>query len=64
MLDRLEQGDPLPLTATLLYFAAPGSPAEGRLLAYDRISVGGLGLSSASIERITLPVPRPAPAGG
>src|SRR6185437_13009272 len=41
-------GDALPLDASLLYFAKSG-PDRGRLLAYDEVTVGGLGLTSVSI---------------
>ncbi|WP_432544734.1 metallophosphoesterase family protein [Kineococcus sp. SYSU DK002] len=54
-LDRLADGEPLPLSATLLYFgpgAAPGDPA--RLLAYDEVTVGGLGLAEVNLQRTVL----------
>jgi predicted phosphodiesterase len=45
---RALQGDePLPLTASVLYF----DPATHRLLAYDRITVAGLGGTGATIDR-------------
>lgn len=51
-------GHPLPLEATLLYFAegpsVPGQPSRQRLVAYDEVTVGGLGLASVSIERTTI----------
>lgn len=57
-LDRLTRGTPLPLEATLLYFAAddPTSPpgSERRLAFFDNVSVGGLGLASASLQRTTV----------
>lgn len=53
-LQRLTEGDPVPLEATLLYFAKSG-PDAGRLLAYDDVSVGGLGLTSVSINRTLVP---------
>lgn len=49
-LEALGQGDPLSLTATLLYFGTSGD-REGRLVAYDEVTVGGLGLASVTIER-------------
>jgi predicted MPP superfamily phosphohydrolase len=58
-LRRLEEGDPIPLQATLLYFAAVGERA-GSLVAYDDVTVGGLGLSSVTIER-TVPDRDPEP---
>jgi predicted MPP superfamily phosphohydrolase len=53
-LESLEQGEPLPLSASLLYFAASGE-REGELVAYDEVTVGGLGLSSVSIDRVVVP---------
>ena len=52
-LESLEQGEPLPLSASLLYFAASGD-REGQLVAYDEVTVGGLGLSSVSIDRVVV----------
>lgn len=52
-LQRLSDGEPLSLSATLLYFQTSG-PRAGRLLAYDQVVVGGLGLASVSIERTVL----------
>ncbi|HZI98580.1 MAG TPA: metallophosphoesterase [Actinomycetales bacterium] len=49
-LEALGEGEPLSLTATLLYFATSGD-REGRLVAYDEVTVGGLGLASVTIER-------------
>jgi predicted MPP superfamily phosphohydrolase len=42
--------EPVPLTATVLYFARTG-PRAGLLLAYDDVTVGGFGLASVSLER-------------
>jgi predicted phosphodiesterase len=50
---KAEAGHAVPLTATLLYFARGGQD-RGRLLAYDEVTVGGLGLTSVSIERTVL----------
>lgn len=50
-LDSLEEGDPVPLEASLLYFASSGE-REGELVGYDEVRVGGLGLSSVSIDRV------------
>lgn len=65
-LQRLTDGDPVPLEATLLYFAKTG-PDAGRLLAYDEVTVGGLGLTSVRIDRTLVPqdelsAPRPSPS--
>jgi predicted MPP superfamily phosphohydrolase len=49
--------DPLPLTATVLYFARTGERA-GQLLAYDEVTVGGFGLASVSLQRTVV---RPDP---
>lgn len=66
-LQRLTDGKPVPLEATLLYFASSG-PDAGRLLAYDEVTVGGLGLTSVSIDRTLVPKkevnpPTPTPTG-
>jgi predicted MPP superfamily phosphohydrolase len=66
-LRRLGEGEPLALSATLLHFAADG-PHAGRLTAYDQVTVGGLGLTSVTIERTVVdpdaePAPTPAPSG-
>lgn len=66
-LQSLTDGKPVPLEATLLYFASSG-PDAGRLLAYDDITVGGLGLTSVSIDRTLVPKkevnpPTPTPTG-
>jgi predicted MPP superfamily phosphohydrolase len=53
-LERLEEGEPLPMTATLLHFASTGERA-GHLVAYDEVTVGGLGLTSVTVERTTVP---------
>lgn len=52
-LRRLGEGEPLALTATLLHFATSGERA-GTLVAYDEVTVGGLGLTSVTIERTVL----------
>ena len=52
-LQRLADGNPLPLQATLLYLQRSG-PNAGALLAYDEVSVGGLGLTSVSIDRTVI----------
>lgn len=46
---------PEPLTSTLLYF----DPRSDRLVAYDRITVAGLGAAAASIERHVVQVAAP-----
>ena len=43
----LDDGDPLPLTCTVLYFDSE----TGRLRAYDRITVDGIGRTGARIQR-------------
>ncbi|WP_369069163.1 metallophosphoesterase [Kineococcus terrestris] len=53
-LARLAAGTPVPLSATLLYFAASGERA-GRLVAYDEVTVGGLGLAEVSLQRTVVP---------
>jgi predicted phosphodiesterase len=52
-LNRLADGAPLPLSATLLYFGTSGDDA-GKLLAYDEVTVGGLGLAEVSLQRTVL----------
>ncbi|SDE38195.1 Predicted phosphohydrolase, MPP superfamily [Blastococcus fimeti] len=49
----LEGEYPEPLTCTVLYFAA----STGRLQAYDEITLGGLGESEVTIQRIVIPLP-------
>ncbi len=53
-LTRLEQGAPLAMSATLLRFAS-GGPRDGELIAFDQVTVGGLGLTSVTIERTVVP---------
>ncbi len=67
-LQRLTEGTPVPLEATLLYLRSSG-PDAGRLLAYDQVTVGGLGLTSVSIDRTVVdeeddaePSPTPSPS--
>ncbi|NAZ88694.1 metallophosphoesterase family protein, partial [Kineococcus indalonis] len=52
-LDRLADGAPVPLSATLLHFGTGGED-DGRLLAYDEVTVGGLGLAEVSLQRTVL----------
>ncbi|MGL5859523.1 MAG: metallophosphoesterase family protein [Angustibacter sp.] len=59
-LRRLTDGDPVPLQASLLYFAR-GGPDAGRLLATDEVTIGGLGLTSVSIDRTLVPRDQIAP---
>ena len=47
----LQGDDPLDLTARMLYF----DRETGRLVAYDDITMGGLGLVSVSIHRSQMP---------
>src|SRR5690625_4434629 len=49
-LERLFEGNPVPMEASLLYFAASGE-RDGELLAYDEITMGGLGLASVNLSR-------------
>jgi predicted MPP superfamily phosphohydrolase len=61
----IEQGQPLPLEATLLHVARGGERA-GQVVAYDEVTVGGFGLASASVKRTVVPPPqggtRPSPS--
>jgi multisubunit Na+/H+ antiporter MnhB subunit len=57
--DSFKQDQPVPLTATALYFAREGLRA-GQLLAYDEVTVGGFGLASISLERTAI---RPSKSG-
>lgn len=64
-LQSLTDGEPVPLEATLLYLRRTG-PDAGRLLAYDEVTVGGLGLTSVAIDRTVVPqqqdsTPAPSP---
>lgn len=59
---RLTEGNPVPLEATLLYFAKSGDRA-GQLVAYDDVTVGGLGLTSVSIDRTTVKPPKAGEPG-
>jgi predicted MPP superfamily phosphohydrolase len=59
-LQRLGDGEPLPMTATLLHFAKSGERA-GQLVSYDQVTVGGLGLTSVTVERTTIPPDSPQP---
>lgn len=66
-LDRLANGQPLPLAASLVYFARTG-PQAGRAVATDSITVGGFGLSSVNLQRSVIQeqkplVPSPQPSG-
>jgi predicted MPP superfamily phosphohydrolase len=49
----LQQEEPTPAEASVLYF----DRADGDLLAYDDITLGGLGLASAQIERTVVDPP-------
>ncbi|HET8615201.1 MAG TPA: metallophosphoesterase [Actinomycetales bacterium] len=60
--ERLTEGKPVPLEATLLYFAKSGDRA-GQLVAYDDVTVGGLGLTSVSIDRTTVKPPKQGQPG-
>lgn len=62
--DRLAEGRPVPLTATIVYIARSGERAR-QVVAYDDVTVGGFGLASVSLERTVIraedapPVPSP-----
>jgi hypothetical protein len=48
--DRLAAGEPVPLSATLIYLARSGARAR-QVVAYDEVTVGGFGLASVSLTR-------------
>ena len=52
----LDNGPPTPLEASVLYF----SRTTHELQAYDDITVGGLGLTSVSVERHIVTPPKPS----
>jgi hypothetical protein len=69
-LGNLADGQPLPLAASLVYYARRG-PRAGQIVATDAITVGGFGLTSVNLERTVVPPPSiplkrdiPKPAGG
>ncbi len=47
---RVSEGQPLPLEATVVYVARSGDRA-GQVVAYDEVTVGGFGLTSAAVAR-------------
>jgi len=53
---RLADGKPLPLAASLVYYARRG-PRAGQIVAIDAITVGGFGLTSVNLERTVVPAP-------
>ncbi len=53
---RLADGKPLPLAASLVYYARRG-PRAGQIVAIDAITVGGFGLTSVNLERVVVPAP-------
>ncbi|MGY1702956.1 metallophosphoesterase [Geodermatophilus sp. SYSU D00697] len=58
---RALQGEyPEPLTCTVLYLA----PSTGTLTAYDEITLGGLGETEVTIERVVVPPPSPEDGTG
>jgi predicted MPP superfamily phosphohydrolase len=70
-LERLSDGKPLPLAASLIHVATTGDRA-GRPVAIDAITVGGFGLTSVNLERTVIrpdetpdlePQPTPTPTG-
>jgi hypothetical protein len=56
---RLADGKPLPLAASLVYYARRG-PRAGQIVAIDAITVGGFGLTSVNLERTVIPPPTAA----
>jgi predicted MPP superfamily phosphohydrolase len=58
-----DRGEPVPLTATLVYLARRGTRA-GQILAYDQVTVGGLGLASISLSRTVVRGPDTATQSG
>ena len=56
-------GEPVPLSATLLYVARSGVRA-GQVLAYDEVTVGGFGLVSVSLQRTVVREAGAAPRAG
>jgi hypothetical protein len=52
-LGRLANGRPLPLAASLVYYARQG-PQAGKIVAIDAITVGGFGLTSVNLERTVI----------
>jgi hypothetical protein len=56
---RLADGKPLPLAASLVYYARRG-PRAGQIVAIDAITVGGFGLTSVNLERTVVPAPTAA----
>ncbi len=60
---RITEGEPVPLSATLLYIARSGERA-GEVLAYDEITVGGFGLASIALDRTVVRAESPALAPG
>jgi hypothetical protein len=53
---RLADKEPLPLAASLVYYARRG-PRAGQIVATDAITVGGFGLTSVNLERTVVPPP-------
>lgn len=62
--ENLENARPAPLEATLLYFSPTSGNQRAKLLAWDDVTVGGLGLSSVTVARTmaTAPTPIPSPS--
>jgi hypothetical protein len=53
---QLADKNPLPLAASLIYYAKKG-PRAGQIVAIDAITVGGFGLTSVNLERTVIPPP-------
>lgn len=49
-LQRLDDGEPVSMQASVLYLARSGARA-GRLVGWDEVTMGGFGLASVSLER-------------
>jgi len=66
--DRLAEGRPVPLNATIVYIARSGE-RDRQVVAYDEVTVGGFGLASVSLERTVVrpedvpAAPTPTPTG-
>jgi hypothetical protein len=48
--ERIRNGQPLPLEATLVYLRR-GGDRHGEIIGYDEVTVGGYGMASVSVDR-------------
>ena len=48
--ERIRNGQPLPLEATLVYLGR-GGDRDGEVIGYDEVTVGGYGMASVSVDR-------------